>query len=283
MDSLLSGGDNHAMLYLLSPAKSLDFSPPPTDAPTATLPQFLPRAEPLITALRKKSWRQVARLMDLSQTLSELNVQRYRDWMPEHTVENAKPAVLAFDGDVYDGLQARVLDSGSLQWAQQHVGILSGLYGLLRPLDLIQAYRLEMGTALKVGRADNLYAYWRRSIAPRLDELLADSAVHAVPVVVNLASEEYFKAVDAKSLLAPVIECVFEDTNGAAVHIDAGYRVLGFFAKRARGLMARYAIDQRIDRPDGLKDFNTGGYAFAAKASTAHRFVFRRSLAGPPQ
>jgi uncharacterized protein len=266
------------MLFLISPAKSLDFSAPASGLPHTEAP-FVAQAAPLIQALRKKSWRQVAKLMDLSQALSELNVERYQSWSVTHTADNAKQALLAFDGDVYDGLQAKTLDVTALQWAQEHLCMLSGLYGVLRPLDCIQPYRLEMGTALKVGRPNNLYQYWAKTIAPHLNERLAGQTQ---AVVVNLASQEYFKAVDLKALKAQVIECVFEDTNGAVAKSDADYKVLGFFAKRARGLMARYAIDHRIEHPEGLQHFNTGGYAFAAQASTAQRLVFRRTLAGPP-
>ncbi len=257
------------MLFLLSPAKSLDFETPAADLPH-TQPLFVQQAEPLIKALRKKSWRQIARLMDLSQNLSELNVARYQAWSPQFTQDNAKQAVLAFDGDVYDGLVAKSLSGDDLQWAQQHLCILSGLYGVLRPLDLMQPYRLEMGTALKVGRPDNLYQYWRTTIAPYLNTRLANDTV---PTVVNLASNEYFKSVNIKLLNARVVECVFEDFK------NGDYKVISFFAKKARGMMARFAIQNRVDQVDGLEKFQQDGYKFSKTQSTPERLVFRRKLA----
>jgi uncharacterized protein len=257
------------MLFLLSPAKSLDYDTPAGDVPH-TQPLFIQQAGPLINALRKKSWRQISRLMDLSQNLSELNVARYHAWSPQFTQINSKQAVLAFDGDVYDGLVAKSLSAGDLQWAQQHLCILSGLYGVLRPLDLMQPYRLEMGTALKVGRPDNLYQYWRTTIAPYLNTRLADDAV---PTVVNLASNEYFKSVNIKLLNARVVDCVFEDFK------NGDYKVISFFAKKARGMMARFAIQNRIDHIDGLEKFQQDGYRFATTQSTPERLVFRRKLA----
>ena len=263
------------MLFLLSPAKSLDYATPTPGVPH-TQPLFVKQAEPLIKALRKKSWRQVSKLMDLSQALSELNVARYQAWTPEFTPQNAKQSVLAFNGDVYDGLNAKTLSADDLQWAQAHLCILSGLYGVLRPLDLMQPYRLEMGTALKVGRPDNLYQYWRTTIAPYLNERLSER-LHgdANPVVINLASQEYFKSVNLKLLEARVVECVFEDFS------NGGYKVVGFFAKKARGMMARYAITHRIQTPQELQDFSQEGYVFDAKAATPDRLVFRRKMIAP--
>ena len=258
------------MLFLLSPAKSLDYETPAPGV-VHTQPLFVEQAQPLIKALRKKSWRQVAQLMDLSQNLAELNVARYASWTPEFNLHNAKQAVLAFDGDVYDGLVAKTLTNDDLAWAQDHLCILSGLYGVLRPLDLMQAYRLEMGTALKVGRPDNLYQYWQKVIAPYLNERLkTDLPGGQEPVIVNLASQEYFKAVNTKLLNARVVQCVFEDfSNGE-------FKVVSFFAKKARGMMARYGIERRIDSVAGLHGFNSGGYALADDVSQADRLVFRR-------
>lgn len=257
------------MLFLISPAKSLDYDTPVGDLPH-TLPQFVPQSEKLIGVLKKKSARQIGKLMDLSEALSELNVARYQAWVPEFTASNAKQAMLAFDGDVYDGLQAKTLQPAELDWAQQHVGMLSGLYGVLRPLDYMQAYRLEMGTALTVGKAKNLYQFWGATIAQHLNERLA---ADISPVVVNLASQEYFKAVDRKVLKARVIDCVFEDYK------NGQYKVISFFAKRARGLMLRYAITQRITTPKKLESFKLDGYAFVADASQPDRLVFRRRIA----
>ena len=266
------------MLFVLSPAKSLDFETPAAHLPH-TQPLFVKQAEPLIKALRKKSWRQVSKLMDLSQNLSELNVARYQAWQPEFTPQNAKQAVLAFDGDVYDGLAAKTLEEADLAWAQQHLCILSGLYGVLRPLDLMQPYRLEMGASLKVGRPDNLYQYWAKTIAPYLNERLdADAQGADGRVVVNLASQEYFKSVNPKLLNARVVECVFEEFSGGGGGggQPGAFKVISFFAKKARGMMARFAIQNRIDNLHGLAEFTEAGYAFAASVSSPDRLVFRR-------
>ena len=255
------------MLFLLSPAKSLDYETPLGDVPH-TQPQFKAQSQALIEVLRTQSPQQIASLMDLSDALSALNVARYAAWSPRSTLRNARPAVLAFNGDVYEGLQARTLPVADLEWSQQHVAILSGLYGVLRPLDLLQPYRLEMGTRLATPQGSNLYQFWGSSIAQHLNQRLrADTS----PVVVNLASREYFKAVDRKTLKAPVVECVFEDYKGGA------YKVISFHAKRARGLMARYAIEHRITTPEGLKHFDSEGYAHAPEVSGLDRLVFRRA------
>jgi hypothetical protein len=257
------------MLFLLSPAKSLDYETPAGDLPH-TEPQFLEHSARLIGVLKKKSARQVARLMDISDTLAALNVERYQAWSREFTAQNAKQAVLAFNGDVYDGLSAKTLKPQELHWAQQHVCILSGLYGVLRPLDWMQPYRLEMGKPLAVGKAKNLYQFWGPRIAEHLNTRLA---ADTTPVVVNLASQEYFRSVDRKVLKARVIECVFEDWKGG------GYKVISFFAKKARGLMARYAIAERVSTPKKLEAFSLDGYAFAPAASQPERLVFRRKIA----
>jgi cytoplasmic iron level regulating protein YaaA (DUF328/UPF0246 family) len=209
--------------------------------------------------------------MDLSDNLAALNVARYEAWRPKFTVKNSKQAVLAFNGDVYDGLDAKSLKPKDLEWAQDHVCILSGLYGVLRPLDWMQPYRLEMGTALTNLRGKNLYQFWGSSIAQHLNAQLAKDKS---PVVVNLASQEYFKAVDQKVLKARVIECVFEDYKGGK------YKVISFFAKRARGLLARYAIQKHIQNPEKLKDFDLDGYAYEDSASDVNRWVFRRREKG---
>ncbi|MDQ6881483.1 MAG: peroxide stress protein YaaA, partial [Pseudomonadota bacterium] len=221
--------------------------------------------------LRKKSPREIARLMDLSENLSALNVGRYQAWSADFNEQNAKQAVLAFDGDVYDGLQARSLQQDDLDWAQAHVCILSGLYGVLRPLDWMQPYRLEMGTALKVGKAANLYQFWAPHMASYLNRRLA---ADQTPVVVNLASQEYFKAVDERALKGRVIDCVFEELR------PGGYKITSFSAKRARGAMARWAISHRAATPRKLEAFDLDGYAFSAGASRPDRFVFRRDNRG---
>ena len=255
------------MLFLLSPAKTLDYSPPPVEV-KASRPQFLERSSALIEVLRGKSVADIRALMNLSQPLAELNVERYRQWRPRFTARNSLPAVLAFDGDVYDGLDARRLAPADLEWAQDHLAILSGLYGVLRPLDLMQPYRLEMGTALATGTGrKNLYDFWGDTLALHLNRR---AAALATPVVVNLASQEYFRAVDRKALLARVVDCVFEDWS------DGSFKVVGFFAKRARGAMARFAITRRIGLPEGLRAFDADGYCLAASASANDRLVFRR-------
>ncbi|MSQ65102.1 MAG: peroxide stress protein YaaA [Limnohabitans sp.] len=257
------------MLFLLSPAKSLDYESP-LPAVTASQPQFVAQSSELIATLKKKSPQQIAELMDLSETLARLNAERYKAWSPQFTEKNARPAVLAFNGDVYEGLDAKNLKSGDLQWAQNHVAILSGLYGVLRPLDLMQPYRLEMGTSLKHGKSDNLYQFWGAQIAQYLNTQLS---AHKEPVIVNLASQEYFKSVDRKALQARVIECVFQD------HKNGQYKIISFFAKRARGLMARFAIQQQAKTPAALQAFNLEGYAFAADVSGEDSLVFRRRVA----
>ncbi|RYX94191.1 MAG: peroxide stress protein YaaA [Comamonadaceae bacterium] len=256
------------MLFLLSPAKSLDYESPARNLPH-TQPLFIEESTTLIGVLKKISGRQISRMMDLSDDLSKLNVARYQAWTPEFTDANSRQAVLAFDGDVYGGLQAKTLQPVDLDWAQDHLCILSGLYGVLRPLDRMQPYRLEMGTGLKTRAGTNLYHFWGSKIAGYLNERLqADKT----PVVVNLASQEYFRSVDLKSLQARVIECVFEEWHGGK------YKIISFNAKRARGLMARYAVDNRVTLPRQLEGFTSEGYAFDAAASQPDRLVFRRKL-----
>ncbi|MDH4425964.1 MAG: peroxide stress protein YaaA [Acidovorax sp.] len=258
------------MLFLLSPAKSLDYDTPLPDDLPHTTPQFVPQSKALIEVLRQKSPQEIASLMELSDKLAALNVARYAAWTPRFTAGNSRQALLAFDGDVYDGLQARSLDAQDLAWAQQHVAVLSGLYGVLRPLDRMQPYRLEMGTRLGTDAGSNLYQFWGRQIA---DHLNARLRADTTPVLVNLASQEYFKAVDVSVLKARVIECVFEDWKGGQ------YKIISFYAKRARGLMARFAITHRVATPHQLEAFDLDGYGFAPGASTAERLVFRRKAA----
>jgi len=258
------------MLFLLSPAKSLDYATPlPVDVPT-TQPLFGRQSAELIAVLRKKSPQQVAELMHLSNALSSLNVARYQAWRPKSTDKNSRPAALAFDGDVYGGLDARRLKPTQLAWAQEHVCILSGLYGVLRPLDRLQPYRLEMGTALAVGQSKNLYQFWGTQIAEYLNDRQAGEKAS---VVVNLASQEYSKAVDRKALKARVVDCVFEEQR------EGGYKIISFMAKRARGLMARWAITHRTASPKNLEGFDLEGYQFDASASGPDRMVFRRRAA----
>lgn len=254
------------MLFLISPAKALDYDTPPHVA-THTQPLFMKQATELVGVMREKSPLQVAELMDLSDALAGLNAARYQAWRPRFTPKNAKQAVLAFDGDVYGGLDAKTLPEADLDWLQQHLCILSGLYGVLRPLDLMQAYRLEMGTRLKTDRGTNLYQFWGRQIADHLNERVR---AELSPVVVNLASEEYFKVVDRQALVPRVVTCAFEERR------PDGYKVISFMAKRARGLMVRYAVQHRITVVEQLKRFDLEGYRFHAGESTTERLVFRR-------
>ena len=257
------------MLFLLSPAKSLDYDKPLAGQPH-TAPLFVKQSNELIAVLREQSPQQVADLMDLSDKLAALNVARYQAWSSRSTTRNARQAVLAFDGDVYDGLDAHSLDGQALDWAQQHLCILSGLYGVLRPLDLMQPYRLEMGTALANPQGKDLYQFWGRQIADYLNQRLRGDKT---PVVVNLASQEYFRAVDRKALKARVVECVFQDYKGGQ------YKIISFNAKRARGMMARFAIEQRVQTPQDLRAFDSAGYRWDAKASSDDVLVFRRKTA----
>ena len=258
------------MILVISPAKALDYKTPPTTV-SFTQPDFLDHAAELITVLREKSPAEVAELMALSDPLSSLNVARYASWSRPFAPDNAKQALLAFNGDVYEGLDAKRLTEADLAWAQDHLRILSGLYGVLRPLDLMQAYRLEMGTWLANPRGKNLYEFWGERITDELNRLLAgEEEAGRERVLVNLASDEYFKSVKPKKLKGRVVTPVFEDWKGGR------YKIISFYAKRARGLMSRYAITRRVDEVEALKGFDTEGYAFAADASDADTLVFRR-------
>jgi cytoplasmic iron level regulating protein YaaA (DUF328/UPF0246 family) len=255
------------MLFLLSPAKALDYDTPVAAEVPHTQARFTREAAELIAVLRERSPQQIAELMKLSDQLASLNVARYEAWRPRFTASNSKQAVLAFNGDVYGGLDATSLKPAELDWLQEHVCILSGLYGVLRPLDRMQPYRLEMGTRLETGQGANLYQFWGARIADYLNRRLAGDKA---PIVVNLASQEYFKSVDRKVLKARVIDCVFEDYKGGQ------YKVISFLAKRARGLMARYAAQHRVATPKRLEGFDLEGYVFAPAASETDRLVFRR-------
>lgn len=269
------------MLLLLSPAKSLDYDSPLPEPvlaaraalrPAATAPRYAAQAAELIDILRTKSVTDVAELMDLSDDLARLNVDRYRAWSSRATVHNSRPAMWAFNGDVYDGLAARSLNGDEIAWAQKHVLMLSGLYGVLRPLDRLQPYRLEMGTGLVTDRGNSLYAWWGDTVAAHLNAL---QAREREPLIVNLASQEYFKVTQArvgldKVLRARVVDCVFEDWKSGE------WKIISFFAKRARGMMARHAIEKRATQAEQLQDFATDGYVFSERASEPDRLVFRR-------
>lgn len=257
------------MLMVISPAKTLDFETP-SPTPHYTQPDFLDHSMMLIRVLRDKSPADIAQLMHVSDALAQLNVGRYHDWQPEFTPDNAKQAVLAFMGDVYEGLDAASLADSERTYLQQHLRILSGLYGLLRPLDLMQPYRLEMGTRLANPRGKNLYEFWGEIITTALNAQLADEAR---PVLLNLASDEYFKSVKPKQLRATVITPVFQDLK------NGHYKIISFYAKRARGLMARWAAQHQVHDAEQLKAFDSEGYAFVAEASDATTWLFRRDPA----
>jgi len=261
------------MLFVISPAKSLDFESP-IPGLEATEPCFDERAAELIRGLRRYDVDALAQLMKLSEPLARLNVERYADWRAGARGRPAKPAVFAFAGDVYGGLDAPSLKPADIAWAQQHALILSGLYGVLRPLDRIQAHRLEMGTALPTKAGSRLVDYWRDHVGSHLRERLADDD----GVLVNLASEEYFGVVAPEQIDAKVVHCVFEERDAKA---PRGWKVVGVHAKRARGLMLRHAIQRRARTPRALRSFASEGYAFDAAASEVHRLVFRRPHAVP--
>ena len=254
------------MLIVLSPAKSLDFETPPTTKLQST-PDFLDRSSQLIDVLRGYSPLQLGALMDLSDTLSALNVARYASWSRD--LREARQAIMAFNGDVYAGLDARSLKPKQLAYAQDSVRILSGLYGVLRPFDLIHPHRLEMGTRLDTAHGKDLYTFWGEDVTRKLNETIVANDARAL---VNLASEEYFRSVRPKLLPVPVITPVFEDWK------NGKYKIISFFAKRARGLMARYAAVKGITDPQKLKAFKVDGYSFARCDSDEHTWIFRRRL-----
>lgn len=255
------------MLAVVSPAKSLDLT---SDVPatTTTQPRFLDEATTLARAAAKLKPSQLGKLMGISDALADLNAGRFRAFAPPFTPDNARPAIYTFAGDVYVGIAASSLDSDAIDFAQNHLRILSGLYGVLRPLDLMQPYRLEMGTRLAVRRAKTLYAYWGSRLA---DALAADMADHADRTLVNLASQEYFGAVDTSRLPGPVLTINFKERVGNTLRFNS------FGAKKARGLMARFLCEQRLDRPDGLKDFATDGYRYEPLLSGPSNWLFVRN------
>jgi cytoplasmic iron level regulating protein YaaA (DUF328/UPF0246 family) len=256
------------MITLLSPAKDLDMSLPAAAMKGCTQPRFLEDSQRLVTKLRTLSARQVAKLMDLSPKLAELNRQRYQDWSLPFTPKNAKPAALAFNGEVYKGLGAGALSAPDMAFAQQHVRILSGLYGLLRPLDLIQAYRLEMGCGFSMGRgAKDLYAFWGDRITTAITE---DLAAQGADTVINLASGEYFKSVRPKAMKARVITPVFKDKT------PGGYKALMLFAKHQRGRMCRWIIDHCTAIAEDLQRYDVDGYRFNKELSAGDEWVFTR-------
>ncbi|GAA4873913.1 peroxide stress protein YaaA [Ferrimonas pelagia] len=254
------------MLAVISPAKNLDFETP-AHVDAYTQPALLADAEALMTTCRQLTPADLASLMKLSDKLAGLNAARFAQWQPPFAPDNAKQAVLAFNGDVYAGLDAATLTPEQLAYAQQHLAILSGLYGLLRPLDLIQAYRLEMGTKLANGRGKDLYSFWGSIITEALNQALAAQGDN---VVINLASNEYFKAVKKRELEGRVITPVFKDAK------NGQYKIISFYAKKARGLMARFIIEQQPQSPKALEAFDAAGYRFSEADSTEDTLVFLR-------
>ncbi len=254
------------LIIVLSPAKTLDYEAP-LHTKKATQPLFPDRVSELVGILAAKSPAELGALMSISESLSELNFERFQDWAPEYTRANARPALFAFKGDVYQGLDVDQFDARDLNYAQNHLRILSGLYGVLRPLDLMQPYRLEMGSRLTNPAGHDLYGYWGDLITERLNADLSKSRPRAL---VNLASNEYFAAVNTDALDARVVTPVFKDFK------NDEHKVISFFAKRARGAMASWMIRNRIDTLKGLAEFTGGGYRFSPDDSTTERPVYLR-------
>jgi hypothetical protein len=254
------------MIIVISPAKSL-YENCPVHVERYTEIDFLPEAEKIVSVLKKKTPAQLASLMDISPKLAELNFQRFQAWTPVFTPENSRPAVLMFNGDVYQGLKAETFTENDFEIAQQKLRILSGVYGLLKPLDRIQPYRLEMGTNLPVARKRNLYELWKAKITAKLNEELAQ---HDQKLLINLASNEYFGAIDTKKLKARIITPAFKE------HKNGKYQMVSFFAKRARGLMSRFIIQNRITDPEEMKAFDLEGYYYNNELSKGDNWVFTR-------
>ncbi|ATZ67185.1 peroxide stress protein YaaA [Acinetobacter haemolyticus] len=254
------------MLALISPAKTLDYETAlPTD--TYTQPRLLEQSQQLIDVCRKLSATEIVSLMTVSEKIANLNVERFRDWNADFDFSNARQALFAFKGDVYTGLDAYHLKDQDINFAQQHLRMLSGLYGLLRPLDLMMPYRLEMGTKLKNSRGHNLYEFWGSIITDQINQDLAEIDAK---VLVNLASDEYYKSVNEKKIKAEIIKPVFLDQK------NGKYKVISFYAKKARGLMARYLIENKLNQVEQLKAFDSEGYYFDAESSSNKELVFKR-------
>jgi len=256
------------MIAVISPAKTLDFA---SSAITKkfTLPDELEKSEIIIKKLKSFSVKKLSDLMALSLPLSTLNVERYQEWSKDFSAENAKQAILAFKGDVYIGLAAETFTEKDLTFSQEHMLILSGLHGYLRPLDLIQPYRLEMGTSISVGRAKNLYGYWSETVTNYINQSIAN---HQEETLINLASEEYFKVVDKKKLTCKLIDVEFKEKKGSS------YQTVGFFAKKARGYMSNFIVKNKLENTKDLKQFDTAGYAFNKSLSTEKKWLFTREL-----
>ncbi len=254
------------MLIVLSPAKKLDFETKPVTT-KYTQPELLEHSVELVEQLKNMTIEQLIKILNVSYGLAELNLQRFQQWKPPFSLDNAKQAILTFNGDVYEGLDAKSFTDEDFEFAQKHLRIISGLYGVLRPLDLIQAYRLPMGTKLVNSRGKNLYQFWGDIITETLNRTLDE---FGYKYLINLASNEYFKAIKPEKLNAKIITPVFkENKNGT-------YRVVSFYAKKARGMMSRYAILNRLENPEDLKNFDMAGYKFEPSQSTEDKYVFIR-------
>ncbi|PJE53482.1 peroxide stress protein YaaA [Marinomonas sp. BSi20584] len=259
------------MKFLISPAKTLDLTSPPS-IDTFSVPELLDESKELIDTIKPYSPADIASLMKLSDKLATLNVSRYQEWQKEHTKDNSRPAIYTFMGDVYTGLDAYSLNESDMKYTQESLRILSGLYGLLKPLDLMQAYRLEMGTSLKNDKGSNLYQFWGDIIVDKINETLEEGEL-----LVNLASNEYFKAVNKKKLTSPLISPNFLDEK------NGKFKVISFYAKKARGLMARYLIENRCETLDELKAFDLAGYRYDPQQSTKDTPMFIRPESAQPK
>lgn len=257
------------MLLLISPAKKLDFEEQSPDI-GATVPALMAQAEEIVGIMKQQSEADLKRLMKLSDNLAQLNVDRYRDWTTETSEQRAKQAILAFRGDVYAGMAATAFEQGDFDFAQEHLRILSGLYGVLRPLDMIQPHRLEMGTKLQNSRGKDLYAFWKGESAVLVNE----AAQAAGESIVNLASQEYFSSIDQTQLTFPVVTPVFKDQKNGV------YKIISIYAKKARGMMCDFVIRNRLERPEQLKDFSAAGYRFVESESDEYTLLFQRDEAG---
>jgi len=255
------------MIFLISPAKTLDYSD--TNIKDFSIPRLLDQSDRLVSSLKKKSKKSIQSLMNVSENIAELNVERYQQYDTPFTLANSKQAVLAFKGDVYTGMNTDSFDTSDLQFAQNHLRILSGLYGLLKPLDLMQPYRLEMGTKLKTTRGKNLYEFWKNRITDTLNEDLDSTNSE---LVVNLASQEYFKSVKTSKLSKPLLNIQFKELR------NGKYKIVSFSAKKARGMMCHYAIKNRISDPELLKGFDYENYTFNERMSTENEWLFTRDI-----
>ena len=257
------------MLLLLSPSKTLDFSSRFTDD-KHTLPRMLKQSSKLVDVLKKKNSQEIASLMNVSNKIAELNEERFKSWQTPFTINNSKQAIFAFQGDVYEGLDSLSFDNNDINFAQKHLRILSGLYGLLRPLDLMQAYRLEMGTQLKHEQCSNLYEYWGKDI---LNMIKKDLEALNSNVIINLASMEYFKATCSSEFPGRIITPIFKDTK------NGKKKIISFYAKKARGLMSQFIIKNKITSISDIREFNLAGYQFDAASSSENDLQFTRTEA----